>query len=78
MDRVGGEALGLGTRALSHCQGLNKRDRRIALQIAACLLCIRIDVVAFSGLTLFGYGGSYFAMHFHFHNPAYLNTLFAK
>ena len=50
MDRDGGEALGLGIQALSHCQGLNKRDRHIALQIAVCLLCIRIDVVAFSGL----------------------------
>ena len=50
MDRDGGEALGLRIWALSHCQGLNKRDCRIALQIAACLLCIQIDVVAFLGL----------------------------
>ena len=50
VDRDGGESLGLGIQALSHCQGLNKRDRRIVLQIVACPLCIRIDVVAFSGL----------------------------
>ena len=50
MDRDGGEAFGLGIQSLSHCQGVNKRDRGIALQIAACLLCIQIDVVAFSGL----------------------------